>query len=200
MNTLEDGKIYRLDHNGVISFAFIESRPEVNETIVYDSNRAWDVAGYAAEDTENGLRYKKGDSYFEFSPLTLETAPEVFTNTIRTFNDLAVLEQFARKDIYMAESYTPNTEPDETVSFTISDEEEVLALIKVTREGDMFYWANDNWTEVGPDDDLPEVYDQEVIDVEQTDIGAALDLWKNAVATGQTLTKEDILSYAALDQ
>lgn len=200
MKTLEDGKIYRLDHTGDISAAFIESRPLDDETIVFDQHRAWNLRGYTAEETESGLRYTKDDSYYEFSPLTLEAATEIFPNTIRVFKDLSVLEEFARKAIHLAESYKVNTAPEEVISFTISEEDEVLALIKVTDTGDMFYWGQGDWKEVGEDEDLPTVYDQELIDVEPTDIGEALDLWKSATASGGKLTKEDILPLAALNQ
>lgn len=199
METLQDNKIYRLDHNGTISYAYVEARPLIEDIAVFDTNRAWSMAGYVAEETERGLRYVKGESYFEFSPLTLESAPEVFTRTIRTFKDLAVLEAVARREINMADSYAVNTAPEETISFTVNDEDEVLALIKVTDAGDMFIWRED-WVEVSGDEELPEVYDQQVIDVEREDIGTALDLWKDALAGGRPLTKEDILTLAALEQ
>ena len=199
MEKLEDNKIYRLDHNGIISYAYVEDRPLIEDYAVFDTNRAWSMAGYISEETESGLRFSKGESFFEFSPLTLESATEVFPRTIRKFKDLAVLETFARREIDMAESYTPNTVPEETISFTVSDEDEVLALIKVTDTGDMFYFVDD-WVEVTGEEDLPTIYDQQVIDVEREDIGAALELWKESVANGTTLTKEDILTLAALDQ
>jgi hypothetical protein len=199
MEKLEDNKVYRLDHNGIISYAYVEDRPLIEDVAVFDTNRAWSMAGYIPEETESGLRFVKGESFFEFSPLTLESATEVFPRTIRKFRDLAVLETFARREIEMAESYTPNTAPEETISFTVSDEDEVLALIKVTDSGDMFYFVDD-WVEVTGEEDLPTIYDQQVIDVEREDIGAALELWKESVANGTTLTKEDILTLAALDQ
>jgi hypothetical protein len=199
METLEDNKIYRLDHNGIISVAYVEDRPLIEDIAVFDTNRAWSLAGYVSEETENGIRFVKGESFFEFSPLTLDTATEIFPRTIRKFKDLAVLESFARREIEMAESYEVNTAPEETISFTVSDEDEVLALIKVTDSGDMFYFADD-WVEVTGDEELPTIYDQQVIDVEREDIGAALELWKESVANGTTLTKEDILTLAALDQ
>lgn len=100
----------------------------------------------------------------------------------------------------MSDSYAENVAPEETISFTVSEQEQVLALIKVTDTGDLFYWNQDDWTEVQEDDELPNVFDQEVIDVERTDIGSAIELWKDAVASAKTLTKEDILVYAALEQ
>lgn len=196
---LEDGKIYRLDHNGVISFAYVENRPLINDVAIFDTNRAWSVSGYVPEETASGVRFEKGESYFEFSPLTLESATEVFPRTKRKFKDITVLEKFAKREIDMTESYAVNTEPEETISFTVSDEDEVLALIKVTDAGDMFYFIED-WVEVGEDEDLPTIYDQQVIDVERDDIGAALELWKGSLVSGIPLTKEDILTLAALDQ
>lgn len=199
MENLEDNKVYRLDHNGIISYAYVEARPLIEDVAVFDTNRGWSMAGYIPEETESGLRFVKGESFFEFSPLTLESATEVFPRTKRKFRDLAVLETVARREIEMAESYTPNTAPEETISFTVSDEDEVLALIKVTDSGDMFYFVED-WIEVTGEEDLPTIYDQQVIDVEREDIGAALELWKESIVNGATLTKEDILTLAALDQ
>jgi hypothetical protein len=199
MKTLEDNKIYRLDHDGFISVAFMENRDDTS-VLVFDTHRGHNVAGYTVVETEDGLRYEAGDSYFEFSPLTLETAHEIFPNTVRVFKDLAVLETFARREIDMADSYEENVAPEETISFTVSDQDQVLALIKVTDTGDMFYWNQDDWTQVQEDDELPNIYDQEVIDVEPSDIGTALQLWKDAIATAKPLTKEDILVYAALKQ
>jgi len=196
MEVLEDGKIYRLDHNGIISFAYAETIPEVNEVLIHDTNRVWDITGYKSEPTDGGLRYSAGESYYEFSDLSLESAPEVFIGSIRTFKDLSVLEEFARRSIDMAESYEVNVDPDEVISFTIGDQDEVLALIKVTEGGDLFKWVGEDWIEVEDDDEAPEIFDRTVIDVERTDIGKAIELWK----TGQALTKEDILTLADITQ
>lgn len=199
MKTLEDNKIYRLDHDGFISVAFLENRNDTS-VLVFDTQRVRNVAGYTVVETEDGLRYEAGDSYFEFSPLTLETAHEIFPTTVRVFKDLSVLETFARREIDMAESYEENVAPEEVISFTVSEQDQVLALIKVTDAGDLSYWNQDDWTEVQEDDDLPNIFDQEVIDVERSDIGAALELWQDAIASAKTLTKEDILVYVALRQ
>lgn len=196
MKNLEEGTIYRLDHNGRISFAYTETQ-SVRDISVYDTHRVWDITGYEKTETENGLRYQGGESYYEFSPLTLETSREVFSDSIRVFKDLKVLERYARKAIDMADSYAVNTAPEEVISFTFDDEDNVLALIKVTNSGDMFYWVGEDWVEVGEDDDLPNIYDRSLIDVEREDIGEAIELYKS---TPTGLTKEDILPLAALNQ
>lgn len=196
MKNIEDGIIYRLDHNGRITFAYKETL-SVGEVSVFDTNRAWDITGYDKTETPDGLRYSRGDSYYEFSPLTLETAREVYPHTIRVFNDINVLERYAREAINMADSYAVNTAPEETVSFTVDENDNVLALIKVTDAGEMFYWLGEDWVEVGEDEDHPNIYDRTLIDVERADIGEALELFKS-VPSG--LTKEDILPLAALNQ
>jgi hypothetical protein len=199
MRTITENTVYRLDHNGEVSVAYIQNRPEAYQVMVYDTGRVWDIAGYVSHSTRNGLRYEAGDSYFEFSPLTLEVASEIFPNTKRTFKDLAVLEKYARKAIDMEDAYEVNTEPDETISFTVSENEAVLELIKVENEtGSLFYWSDDDqWVEVGEDDDAPTIFDQEVIDIERDDIPEAIELWKSQ---STQLTKEDILPLAALRQ
>jgi hypothetical protein len=198
METLEDYKVYRLDHNGILSYAWLES--SASEVLVYDWNRVWDLRGYEREKTETGFRFSAGDSYYEFSPLTLESATEIWPDTIRVFNDLDVLDKFAKKAIMTANSYKVNTVPGEVISFTVDDEDNVLALIKVTDSGDLFYWEGDDWVQVGEDEDHPTIYDQTVIDVEREDIGEAIELWKGVQNSSSGLMKQDILPLAALDQ
>lgn len=200
MKTLDENTVYRMERNGEVTVAV--SRDYHDGFRVEDTNRIYYISpGTKRSQTETGLRFEVSeDSYFEFSPLTLGVAREIYPDTIRVFKDLSVLETFARRDISMSDSYAENTEPEEVISFTVSEQDQVLALIKVTDTGDLFYWNQDDWTEVQEDEDLPNVFDQEVIDVEPTDIGAALELWKDAVASARTLHKEDILVYAALEQ
>lgn len=200
MKTLDENTVYRMDRNGEVSVAV--ARHYNDGLRVEDTSRIYYISpDTKRSQTETGLRFEVSENlYFEFSPLTLEVAREIYPDTIRVFKDLSVLEAFARRDIIMADSYAENTAPEEVISFTVSEQEQVLALIKVTDTGDLFYWNQDDWTEVQEDDELPAVFDQEVIDVEPTDIGAALELWKDAQASAKTLTKEDILIYAALEQ
>ena len=195
METLEENTIYRLDHNGYASVAYVVLDPA--ETTVYDTNRAWDITGWEKTEFEDAIRYSAGSSYFEFSRLVLEDVPEVFPHTIRTFKDIESLTEFSRKVIDMADSYTPNTEPDDSVSFTLDDDDNVLALIKVENEsGTMFYWANEDWVEIGEDEAPEDVFDRSIIDVEQEDIGNAIRFWTEAQAGGSGATKEDILIFA----
>lgn len=195
METLEENTIYRLDHNGYTSVAHVVLDPA--ETIVYDTNRAWDITGWEKSEFGDSIRYSAGRAYFEFSRLVLEDVPEIFPDTIRTFKDLESLTEFSKKVIDMADSYTPNTEPDDSVSFTTDDQDNVLALIKVENEsGAMFYWANEDWEEIGEDEAPEDIFDRTLIDVEQEDIGKAIRFWAEAQAEGSTPTKEDILIFA----
>lgn len=195
MKILEENKVYRLDRDGSISFAIVEDRGSEGK-IVFGLGHPIDLTGRTEIETEDGLRYENEDSYMEFSPLTLDAASEVFKGTIRVFNDLEVLETFARREIQLSDSYEVNTVPDEVISFTVGDDDSVLALIKTTEAGDLFKWTGEDWVEVGEDDDDPSIFEQELIDVERTDIGDAINLWKS----GQPLTREDILPLAALTQ
>lgn len=201
METLEENTIYRLDHNGLASVAYVSVDTD-GTTIVYDTNRAWDITGWKEESFDDSIRYtQQGGAYFEFSPLVLEDAHEIFPNTIRTFKDIESFTEFCKKVIEMADSYTPNTEPEETVSFTVDDGDNVLALIKVENDGSaMFKWDNGDWSKIGEDEEPEDVFDQTLIDVEQTDIGDAIKFWTDAQASGQPISKEDILNFAAFDQ
>jgi hypothetical protein len=189
-----------MDRNGDVSVAVARRIGDVLR--VEDTNRIYYIYDTMKRDqTETGLRFEVSeDTYIEFSPLTLEVAHEIYPNTIRVFNDLAVLERYARRSIAMSDSYTENVAPEEVISFTVDEQDNVLALIKVTDTGDLFNWEGEDWIEVDVDDDNPNIFDQTVIDVEREDIGAALELWKESVANGSPLTKEDILTLAALEQ
>ena len=196
METLEENVIYRLDHNGHTSVAHVMENAD-GSTIVYDSNRAWDITGWEKTSDEDSIRYSAGGAYFEFSRLVLEDAAEIFPHTKRIFKDLDTLIKFAKKAINMADSYTPNTEPDETISFTVDDGENVLALIRVENAtGDIAYWSNGDWVAVGEDEEPAHVFDQTLIDVEQEDIGSAIRFWEDAQASGQPISAEDILIFA----
>lgn len=200
MKTLEANTIYRMDRNGEITVAVAD---QYNEGLrVEDTNRIYYIPPTAKRSqTERGLRFEVGeDSYMEFSPLTLEVAHEIYPDTVRVFTDLSVLEKYARRDIVMSDSYAENIAPEEVISFTVDEQDNVLDLIKVTDAGDLFHWVGDDWVEVGEDDEAPTIFDQTVIDVEREDIGTALELWKDSLANGTPLTKEDILTLAALDQ
>lgn len=200
MKTLEENTVYRMDRNADVSVAVAR---RIGDTLrVEDTNRIYYLHDtMQRHQTETGLRFEVSeDTYIEFSPLTLEVAHEIYPNTIRVFNDLSVLERYARRSIAMSDSYTENVAPEEVISFTVDEQDNVLALIKVTDTGDLFNWQGEDWIEVDVEDDNPNIFDQTVIDVEREDIGAALELWKESVANGSPLTKEDILTLAALEQ
>ena len=201
MENLEENTIYRLDHNAEATVAHVVFRAAEGETIVYAADRVWDITGYKPSPTDSGVRYTGGSSYFEFSPLVLEDAPEVFPHTIRTFKDIESFTEFSKKVINMAESYEVNTEPAETVSFTVDEEDNVLALIKVDNEsGTLSKWEGEDWVEINEDEEHDDVFDQTVIDVQQEDIGAAIKHWTEAQASGQPVSKEDILVFADFNQ
>lgn len=196
METLEENVVYRLDHNGLTSVAHVVVHPN-RSAIVYDTNRAWDITGWEKTSYEDSIRYSAGGAYFEFSRLVLEDASEIFPYTQRTFKDIETLTKFSKKAIDMADSYTPNTEPDETISFTVDDSDNVLALIRIENAtGEMSYWSDGDWTEIGEDEEPEGVFDQTLIDVEQEDIGSAIRYWTDAQASGQPVSKEDILVFA----
>lgn len=200
MKTLEENTVYRMDRNGDVSVAV--ARKIGDALRVEDTNRIYYIYDtMKRHQTETGLRFEVSeDTFIEFSPLTLEVAHEIYPNTIRVFNDLSVLERYARRSIAMSDSYTENVAPEEVISFTVDEQDNVLALIKVTDTGDLFNWEGEDWIEVDVEDNNPNIFDQTVIDVEREDIGAALELWKDSVANGTPLTKEDILTLAALEQ
>jgi len=83
-------------------------------------------------------------------------------------------------------------QPDETVAFTVSDDGEVLELIKSNADG-VFVRDNGDWTPVNPDEDQPTIDDQEWIDVNPDE---AVAFWDKQQSSESAVTRDDILKYA----
>lgn len=196
VNKFAAGGPYREDHNGVIGFANIRLDGDLVEVV--DSNRVFNVTDYNVSASDDEIKFYKDDSYFTLSPVDLDTPKEVIGETERTFPTLDHVEELAVSMIKNAGSYTPNTHPDETVYFTYDDKGRVLELVKIDEGGGLFYWEDGDWQEVGPDDEAPTIFDQPMMQVEQTDIGLAIEFWRKAQEDGEDVKKADITRFAAL--
>jgi hypothetical protein len=192
---------YREDHNGVIGVAKLRSWGD-GHVVIYDNNRAFDVSGYKVSASHDSIKFYSDDfdSYFELSPLTLETPQEVWPGSVRTYPTLDHVEEMAVTAIKNADSYTPNTPDPEVVDFTLDDKGNVLELLKTTDDGDMFYWENGDWQPVTKDGDYPTIYDRPLLEVERDDIGLAIQFWTKAQESGQHVTKDDVTRFAKLYQ
>lgn len=196
----EPGKIYYVDHNGIPAFGYLRTT-EDHDTIAYDTDRVWNLSQWVAAPSKGGVTFTRGDSSYSIRPVQLGDATTVFPNLIRTFLSTESLEAFARKEIALSDSYTPNTLPDEVVSFTIDDGKngKVLELIRETLEGQLYVRENHNWTRL-TGDDHPTIMDKDLVRVEPEDIPTAVQVWDKASEQGSDLTRNDILTMAASQQ
>lgn len=201
MRKLIDDVVYTTNYDGEVSYAYVRDYADRSSMLVYTFDRPKSLKGWFEEKTPTGIRFRSplGTSV-TFSELTLDSALAVFPNTRRTFTNIESLAAMAKKVINMADSYEVNTDPDETVSFTISIEGTVAAIIKTTKDGNLFTFVGGDWVEITEDDEAPTVFDLEVLDIEPEDIGAALDKWKESEDSGSDIPKEEMLPFAALTQ
>lgn len=196
----EPGKIYYVDHNGIPSFGYLRTT-EDGDTIAYDLDRVWNLSQWTADASKDGVTFTRGDSQYTIRPVQLGDATVVFPDLIRTFLSTDSLEAFARKEIALSDSYTPNTLPDELVSFTVDDGKDgkVLELIRETLEGQLYVRENHNWVRL-TDGDHPTIMDKDLVRVEAEDIPTAIKVWDKASEQGADLTRNDILTMAASQQ
>lgn len=198
-NTMfEPGRIYFVDHNGVPSFGYLQDYGP-DGVRAYDFARVWDLSGWDVTQKGDQTVFKRDDAFYMIRPATLEDAQTVFPTLIRTFRDLGSLQTFMKKAIALSDSYTPNTEPDETISFTIDDDGTVLDLIRVTDEGEMYARDNDSWVRL-EGEDHPTIMDKDLVDIDPDDIPEAIKTWDEANASGSTLMESDILPLASAQQ
>jgi len=195
-NIFEQGTIYTVDHNGIPSFGYLRDDDGV---VAYDLVRVWDLSEWDVEQKGAQTIFKQDDAYYSIRPVELEDAKTVFPDLIRTFSDVESLQNFAKKAIALSDSYTPNTVPDETISFTIDDDGAVLELIRVTDNGEMYSRDNVNWTRL-EGGDHPTIIDKDLVDVDPDDVPQAIKMWDDASGAGAKLMESDILPMASAQQ
>lgn len=197
-NAFEPGRIYFVDHNGIPSFGYLRIY-EGGLINAYDLDRVWDLSGWETEQDGAQTTFTLDDSHYSIRPVQLGDATTVFPNIIRTFRDVESLQNFAKKAISMSDSYTVNTDPDETISFTVDDDGTVLELIRVTDEGEMYARDNGSWVAL-EGEDHPTIIDKDLVDVDPDDIEEAIQTWDEASSSGSTLMESDILPLADAQQ
>jgi hypothetical protein len=192
----EQDTVYTVDHNGIPSFGYLRDDEGI---VAYDLVRAWDLSEWDATQKGSQTTFKQYDAFYSIRPVELEDAKTVFPELIRTFPDVESLQNFAKKAIALSDSYTPNTVPDETVSFTIDDDGTVLDLIRVTENGEMYARDNIQWTRL-EGEDHPTIIDKDLVDIDPDDVVAAIKMWDDASGSGSTLMESDILPMASAQQ
>ena len=197
-NAFEPGRIYFVDHNGAPSFGYLQDYG-ADGVRAYDFARVWDLSGWDVEEQGGQTVFKQDDAYYAIRPVELADARTVFPDIIRTFRDVESLQTFLKKELALSDSYTPNTEPDETISFTIDDDGTVLELIRVTAEGEMYARDNGGWVRL-QGEDHPTIIDKDLVDIDPDDIPEAIKTWDEANSSGSTLMESDILPMASAQQ
>ena len=96
-----------------------------------------------------------------------------------------------------ADSYLPNVEPKEEFSFTLDDLDNVLELVKITLEEDMFHRARGEWVEIGSDDEMPTIFDRTMLNIEPSEIGLATEFWSKNEGNIRAVRKSEVTRFAA---
>ena len=73
-------------------------------------------------------------------------------------------------------------------------------LIRVDSDGNMTYRENGDWLPVDNAEDFPNIFDRDLIDIEPSDVSAAVALWDKNTRSEAGVKKEDLLPFAALVQ
>lgn len=158
---------------------------------------------YSIHETQGGLEVSSSldelPTYY-LKELTLDDVDKIFPNTIRTFESVESLEDFVVELLHREMSYIVPEVNDTTYSFTVDDNDTVLELIYTNPDGDMFYRSDGDWVIIGVDDEMPTVFDQVLIDILPEDSEKAIEFWDSAAEQEDTVSKEEVLKFAALVQ
>jgi hypothetical protein len=191
------GEVYFVNHNGQPDFGYLQDYD--GQVFAYDTARVWPLLGWEMTQKGDTTTFSRGDSFYSVRPVQLDDTKTVFPTLIRTFRDVPSLQQFVKKMIAQDNTYTVNTDPDETISFTIDDDGTVLELIRVTDEGEMYARDNGGWVRL-QGEDHPTIVDKDLVDVGPDDIPEAIKTWDAANTAGSTLMESDILPMASAQQ
>lgn len=194
------GEVYLLSANGTEIGPALLSRAGEMFT-VETMGVVKDVTEYGSKISGEGLVLFTDQSEMILRPLKLGDAKTIFPDTLRKFTSIGSLVASVKKEIMSANSYTPTPEaPEETVSITVDGSGNVLELIRVDGEGNLFYRDSGDWTEVAADDEAPTIFDQVVIDIEPDDVPRAVEYYDENVSVKDDITKDEMLEFAALAQ
>lgn len=204
MNTYEEypvGEAYLLSVDGETVGPALLFETEGNYTLDTVGN-VKDVTGFESSVTDKGLLLtSKGSPDILLSKLSVSDAKMIFPHTIRKFKSVDSLVASVTKEIMDSNSYTPVIdETGETVSITVDASGAVLELIRADEQGELYYRSGGDWVLVGEDDDAPTIFDQIVIDIEVEDIDRAIEYYDKNIATKESISKDEMLEFAALVQ
>lgn len=175
------------DHYVVIGLGY--------KSVVWDEN-------YKTKGDEDSftISHPDSDTTYTFDKLSISDSKTIFPDSIRTYKSLQAFEDFLYDKLTQETSYTMQVSIDEAYSFTVDDNDDVLELIFVDAEGDLFVRDSEQWMPITGTDDHPTIFDKTVIDIEPSDVESAVDFWDSMQEEGSDLSKNDILHFAALVQ
>lgn len=165
--------------------------------------RVRDITGFEGRVTPKGLLISDDTDFPDMllTKLSVSDAKKIFPHTIRKFKTVDSLVASVKKEIMDSNSYTPIIdETGETVSITVDASGNVLELIRADVDGELYYRSNEDWVLVGEDDDAPTIFDQSVIDIDVNDIDRAIEYYDKNINAKDSISKEEMLEFAALVQ
>lgn len=198
---LSNNILFYIEHNGMPGVGTLETRNN-NFIGIKTGGKVYTVDdSFQYSESNDSVTYNKPEwqSSFTIRFLELSDSEKLFPDSIKTFNDIESLTLTAQEAL-LADGYKIDEPQGEIVSFTVDNNNNVLELIKTTEAGDILYRSDGNWVMVGQDEDIPTIFDQQLIDVDKNEIDNALKLWDESETTGKDISFDEIRPLASIDQ
>jgi hypothetical protein len=198
---LRNNEMFYIEHNGMPGVGTLETRDEDVLTIRVGGKGYTVDDSYEYSESNGSVTYNKPawKSSFTIRFLELSDADKLFPGSIKTFNDIESLTLSAQEAL-LSDGYQADKPATDIVSFTVDNNNNVLELIKTTDDGDIFYRSSNDWVMVGQDEEIPTIFDQIVIDVDDVEIENAIKLWDESELTGKDISYEEIRPLASINQ
>lgn len=203
---VNDRRAYALLHNEEEAFCLppVFNGTDITLTDAYRTyliDKTYTVKVGVVRTTE-AISFDSGEygSHFSLREVALSDAKRAFPLSFRKFATVEDLEEKIAMALESGNTYEVNMGQDGPVFSFTYDGEEALELIRVDDDGEMVYRENGNWVPVGEGDDLPTIFDRDLIDIEPDDVDKAVSVWDEKSRTASGVRKDDLLPFAALVQ
>lgn len=200
-NFLTSNMLFYIEHNGLPGVGMLDTA-DPESIMIRTGGRAYLIDdSFEFSENSDSVTYNNPNtrSSFMIRFLELSDADTLFPNTIKTFNDIDSLTLSAQEAL-MADGMKPAAESADVYSFTIDNNNNVLELIKTTTAGDILYRTNGDWVMVGQDEEIPTIFDQTVIDIDNTELDNAIKMWDESETTGKDISYDEIRPLASITQ
>lgn len=199
-------KAYALNHNGEEGFCLPPAfdgesvtLTDASRTYVFDQTYAIKIGSVRSIEAISFDSSAYG-SHFSLRDITLEDAAKAFPMSPRTYASVDALEEKIAMSLESGNTYTSVEQDNDPTIFSFTyDGDEALELIRVSPEGEMDVRDNGDWKPV-KGEDHPTIFDRDLIDIEPSDVSAAVSFWDNSTREADGVKKEDMLPFAALVQ